>query len=101
MVDTTEPEIEVAFFDKRGNEVIQIARNGYQLRFSISAQDACDGPVEVDASGGVTLEDGDELAIHATQQKIILGATQMTVTSMASDTSGNDAITKTSLDIID
>lgn len=102
VVDTTEPEIEVAFFDKRGNEVIQIARNGlHQLRFSVSAQDACDGPVAVDASGGVTLEDRDELAIHATQQNIILSATQMTVTSMASDTSGNEAITKTSLNIID
>ena len=102
VVDTTEPEISVAFFDKRGNEVTQIVRNGlHQLRVSVSASDACDGPVVADASGGVALQDGDELAIHATQEDVILGATEFIVTSAASDLSGNEAITKTSLNIID
>lgn len=102
VVDTTEPEISVAFFDKRGNEVTQIVRNGlHQLRFSVSASDACEGPVVADASGGVALQDGDELAIHATQEDVILGATEFIVISAASDLSGNEAITKTSLNIID
>ena len=38
---------------------------------------------------------------NATQQDVILAATEFMVTSAASDSSGNEAITKTSLNIID
>ena len=102
VIDSQGPEINISFSDKFGRPVNEITRNGlHQLTFQTVAIDACEGELPTSATGGVSLSNGDQLAIHATQQEVILGTTEFSVNAFATDSSGNESSEEAVLLIVD
>ena len=102
VVDSQGPQINVSFSDRFGRPVNEITRKGlHQLTFQTVAIDACEGELPTTATGGVSLSNGDQLAIHATQQEVILGTTEFSVNAFATDSSGNESSEEARLLIVD
>ena len=102
VIDSQGPEINISFSDKFGRPVNEITRNGlHQLTFQTVAIDTCEGELPTTATGGVSLSNGDQLAIHATQQEVILGTTEFSVNAFATDSSGNESSEEARLLIVD
>ena len=102
VIDSQGPEINISFSDKFGHPVYEITRNGlHQLTFQTVAIDTCEGELPATATGGVSLSNGDQLAIHATQQEVILGTTEFSVNAFATDSSGNESSEEARLLIVD
>ncbi len=93
IVDTTAPEINARFVDRRsGKEISSIDSRGVSFVIvKIDVTDACDTDPVVESVIGTPIKDGDRLYILGKANQLILNAGKISLKVTATDSSGNTA----------
>lgn len=102
VVDSSGPQLDIIFANKRGELINEITRNGlHEVTVQLNAFDLCDGSSEAVANAGVNLLGDTVVGVHATQHHIVLESTTLNIEANARDTSGNTTVVTRALNIID
>ncbi|WP_372521450.1 hypothetical protein [Sulfuricaulis sp.] len=90
--DTISPTVTAAFVDQRTGLVVSQASKNAMVIIKAAAMNTCDPQPTVNSMVGLPVNDGEYIKVHVENQRLIIDdATQITLSVMATDASGNSA----------